>query len=77
MLGCINFFIFFYFQIFSKSKEAFDERTTRQVFRTNFYGTVELTEALLPSIKDFGKIVIVGSTMGKYKLALKSEDLKK
>jgi short-subunit dehydrogenase len=30
----------------------------------NFYGTIDLTEKILPYIVDYGKIITVGSTAG-------------
>jgi len=30
----------------------------------NFYGTIDLTEKILPHIVDYGKIVTIGSTAG-------------
>lgn len=33
----------------------------------NFYGTVQLTESLLPRMRKYGKIITLGSSLGKYK----------
>lgn len=55
--------------------DAFDDEVVRITFKTNFYGTIELTEAVLPHINNNGKVVTVGSSAGKFKI-LKNEDLK-
>lgn len=44
--------------------DAFDENVVKTTFQTNYYGTVEFTEKLLPYINDNGKVIIVGSRAG-------------
>lgn len=48
--------------------DAFDTHVVEQTFKTNFYGTVDLTEKLLPYIAENGKVIFVGSSAGKYYL---------
>lgn len=45
--------------------DDFDASIVETTFRTNFYGTVELSEKLLPLIQKNGKIIFVGSSFGK------------
>eukprot|EP01017_Pseudomicrothorax_dubius_P037419 TRINITY_DN5481_c0_g1_i1.p1 TRINITY_DN5481_c0_g1~~TRINITY_DN5481_c0_g1_i1.p1 ORF type:complete len:297 (-),score=48.91 TRINITY_DN5481_c0_g1_i1:58-948(-) len=45
--------------------DAFNEEVVRTTFQTNFYGTIELTEKMLPLINDSGKIVTITSSAGK------------
>lgn len=56
--------------------QALTEEVVRTTFQTNFYGTVDITEKLLPYITDSGKIVFVGSILGSFG-RLTSEELKK
>eukprot|EP00831_Metopus_contortus_P070942 TRINITY_DN64895_c0_g1_i3.p1 TRINITY_DN64895_c0_g1~~TRINITY_DN64895_c0_g1_i3.p1 ORF type:complete len:306 (+),score=49.79 TRINITY_DN64895_c0_g1_i3:146-1063(+) len=56
--------------------DIFNEEVVRVTFQTNFYGTVEFTEKMLPYIVDGGKIVFVTSSGGKLG-RLPSEELKK
>lgn len=57
------------------SMEGFDERVARGTLDTNFYGSLRLTEALLPLIPDGGTIVMVSSGLGE--LSILSPDLRK
>jgi len=43
------------------------EEDARKVCQVNYFGTVYLTMQMLPLIKDNGKIITVGSQMGKVK----------
>lgn len=45
--------------------DEFDENVARTTFGVNFFGTVDLTEKILPLIANKGKVIFVGSTMGK------------
>lgn len=54
--------------------DAFDADVVEQTFKTNFYGTVDLSEKMIPYIRDSGKIIFIGSSVGKYKL-IKNPDL--
>ncbi len=56
--------------------DAFNEEVVRVTFQTNYYGTFELTEKLLPYIASNGKIVTISSSMGKLSI-LTSEALRK
>lgn len=56
--------------------DAFDNNVVETTLRTNFFGTVELTQKMAPHVKDKGKIIIVGSSAGKYRI-FKSEKLQK
>eukprot|EP01017_Pseudomicrothorax_dubius_P010116 TRINITY_DN13575_c0_g2_i2.p1 TRINITY_DN13575_c0_g2~~TRINITY_DN13575_c0_g2_i2.p1 ORF type:complete len:280 (-),score=27.40 TRINITY_DN13575_c0_g2_i2:24-863(-) len=42
------------------------EEIVRTTFQTNFYGTIELTEKLLPYLNDSGKVVMISSALGKF-----------
>eukprot|EP00826_Nyctotherus_ovalis_P060393 TRINITY_DN846_c0_g1_i1.p2 TRINITY_DN846_c0_g1~~TRINITY_DN846_c0_g1_i1.p2 ORF type:complete len:297 (+),score=92.08 TRINITY_DN846_c0_g1_i1:167-1057(+) len=55
--------------------DTFNEEVVRTTFQTNFYGSVDITEKLLPSIADSGKIIFVGSMLGCLG-RLASEELK-
>ena len=57
----------------SPFKLKFDVVTT--TIKTNFYGTVEVTEKLLPYINDNGKVIIIASRRGLIK-QVKSESLR-
>lgn len=46
-----------------------------ETFKVNFYGTIELSEKIIPYLKPYGKIITIGSTYGKLR-KLTSEDLK-
>ncbi|KAL4463515.1 hypothetical protein ABPG72_007616 [Tetrahymena utriculariae] len=46
--------------------DEFGTHVVEQTFRTNFYGTIDLTEKMLPYIKESGKVIFVGSSAGKY-----------
>ncbi|KAL4472403.1 hypothetical protein ABPG74_018352 [Tetrahymena malaccensis] len=48
--------------------DDFGVEVIEQTFRTNFYGTIDLTEKLLPYIKENGKVIFIGSSLGKYYL---------
>jgi len=56
--------------------DTLNEEVVRVTFQTNFYGTVDITEKLLPYISDSGKIIFVGSMLGCLG-RLTSEELKK
>jgi NAD(P)-dependent dehydrogenase (short-subunit alcohol dehydrogenase family) len=47
------------------SLDGFDSNVVRETLASNFYGVVDLTEALLPFIRDGGAIVMVSSGMGE------------
>jgi len=55
--------------------DNFDGKIVQDTFQTNFYGTVELSEKMIPNINNNGKIITVGSTSGKSE-RLKSDKLK-
>lgn len=57
--------------------DAFGPEVIETTFKTNFYGTVELTEKVLPFIAPSGKVIIVGSSIGKLKLVSNKETLSK
>jgi len=59
---------------FAFKGDAFGPEVVKTTFQTNFYGTVEFTEKMIEYIKDYGKIITVGSSAGKLKI-LKSEKL--
>jgi len=48
---------------------------SKPTLKTNFFGTVELTRAIWPKLKDDGRIVFVASQAGRLSI-LKSEELK-
>lgn len=54
--------------------DEFNHEIVATTFKTNFYGTVELTEKFLPFLNERGKVVIIGSTAGRLRI-LKSEEL--
>lgn len=56
--------------------DVFNEEVVRVTFQTNFYGTIDFTEKMLPYIVDSGKIITVASSAGKLS-RLSSEELKK
>ncbi|EGR33176.1 hypothetical protein IMG5_060150 [Ichthyophthirius multifiliis] len=56
--------------------DQLDGEVVRQTFQTNFYGTVYLSEQMIPLINQKGKILIIGSSLGKT-IHLKNENLKK
>ena len=39
----------------------------KKILDTNFFGTVEFTEKMIPSIKRHGKIIFMGSERAKYR----------
>lgn len=45
--------------------DAFDAEVIRWTYATNYYGTVELIEKILPLLAQQGKIVTLGSTAGR------------
>jgi len=55
-------------------QSEYDEIMFRKTLQTNFYGTVELTEKMLKNLKYQGKVIFIGSSLGKSN-KLKSEDL--
>lgn len=55
--------------------DQFDIDVVKNTFQTNFYGTVSLTEKILPFITSEGKIITVGSSAGKFHI-LKSNKLR-
>ena len=44
---------------------AFNSEVAEGTFGTNFYGTVKLTESILPYIRDSGKVISISSMMGR------------
>lgn len=48
--------------------DEFNEHVVKTTLQTNFYGTVELSEKMIPYIKSSGKIIIVGSSAGKLRI---------
>jgi len=46
--------------------KAPNAETVDETFNVNYYGTVDLTEKLLPYIAKDGKIVNVSSSLGKF-----------
>lgn len=44
---------------------AFNSEVAEGTLGTNFYGTVNLTETLLPYIQDSGKVITISSQMGR------------
>jgi carbonyl reductase 1 len=44
--------------------DGFDERVARDTLATNLVGTVVVTEAVLPKLRDGGRVVFVSSGMG-------------
>jgi len=59
---------------FAFKGDAFGPEVVEDTFKPNFYGTVELSEKMIDHIKDYGKIITVGSSAGKFKI-LKSDKL--
>lgn len=55
---------------------AFNDEVVTTTFATNFYGTVDFTEKMLPLVNEKGKIIIIGSSAGKLKI-VPSEDIRK
>lgn len=57
-------------KMFSNTSEVVKKDTLKEVFNTNFFGTVELTQALLPLLKKSksGRIVNVSSILGSLTL---------
>lgn len=51
------------------------EEVINQIFPTNYYGTIELTEKLVPLLPDGAKVVLIGGAMGTY-MNLKNFPLK-
>jgi NAD(P)-dependent dehydrogenase (short-subunit alcohol dehydrogenase family) len=47
------------------SLDGFDDTVVRETLAANFYGVLDLTEALLPQMRDGGSIVMVSSGMGE------------
>jgi carbonyl reductase 1/carbonyl reductase 3 len=47
------------------------------IVKTNFYGTISLTEQFIPLLQDKGRIVNVSSIMGEIWLNTASEEVKK
>ncbi len=45
--------------------DSFDAKIVQDTFQTNFYGTIELSEKMIPKINSHGKIITTGSTSGK------------
>jgi len=45
--------------------DDFDENVARTTFGVNFFGTVDLTEKMLTLVAHKGKVIFVGSTLGK------------
>lgn len=41
--------------------DEFDEHVARTTLQTNLFGTVELTEKMIPYINEHGKIITIGS----------------
>jgi NAD(P)-dependent dehydrogenase (short-subunit alcohol dehydrogenase family) len=57
--------------------DGFDTEGIRWTNATNFYGTVELTEKMLPLLAEQGKVVTLGSTAGRMAFGrITSEELK-
>jgi len=56
--------------------DRYDPETSKRIFQTNYFGTVDLSLKILPHIAQNGKIIVVGSTYGTLS-KLRSEDLKK
>eukprot|EP00743_Colponemidia_sp_Colp-15_P003890 GILK01004198.1.p1 GENE.GILK01004198.1~~GILK01004198.1.p1 ORF type:complete len:293 (-),score=48.78 GILK01004198.1:147-977(-) len=48
--------------------DAFDSHVVETTIRTNFYGTMDVCDALLPLIREGGRVVNVGSTAGLLKI---------
>lgn len=44
--------------------DTFDEYVVKTTLQTNFFGMVELTEKMLPHIKENGKVITIGSQAG-------------
>jgi len=40
--------------------DSFDAQIVQETFQTNFYGTIELSEKMIPNINKNGKIITVG-----------------
>lgn len=45
--------------------EGFDSNVVKQTLATNYYGTLEATQSILPLIRDGGRLVNVSSMAGK------------
>ena len=56
--------------------DSFGEEVVRVTFQTNFYGTVEFTEKMIPYIADLGKIIFIAFVTDANK-DLNSDELKK
>ena len=56
--------------------DTFNSEVVQSTFATNLYGTIELSESMIPLLNNQGKIVTVGSMMGKYHLFKNSEEWK-
>jgi len=54
----------------------FNDEVVSTTFATNFYGTVNFTEKMLPLINEKGKIVTIGSSAGKLRI-VPSEAIRK
>ena len=61
---------------FAFKGDAFGPEVVRDTFQPNFYGTIELSEKMIDYIKDYGKIITVGSQAGKLRI-LKDDNLVK
>jgi len=55
--------------------DTFGPNVVRETFQTNFFGTVDITEKMQDLINDNGKIITVGSSVGKLRI-IQSEELK-
>lgn len=56
----------------STSKD--EQEVIKEIFSLNFYKTVELSEKILPLIRPSGKVIFVGSSIGRLNL-IKSKSL--
>ena len=52
---------------FAVSTTDVTEDVMNKTFPTNYYGTVELTEKMIPLLPESSKIIIITSTLGSYK----------
>jgi len=56
--------------------EGFTAEAAESTFATNIYGTIELTEAIIPLLNENGKIITVGSSYGNIQLAWNAPEWK-
>jgi len=58
------------------ASDEFTAEAAESTFATNIYGTIELTEAIIPLLNENGKIITVGSSYGNIQLAWNAPEWK-